>query len=45
MHYTDEEFNQQIKRMKKIGINTTGQTFEQMVNTALTLLEYHSIKL
>lgn len=39
MNYLDEEADQQKERMKRLGINTTGQGFEQMVNTLLTILE------
>ena len=39
MNYLDIEYDQQIKRMERLGINTTGQTFEQMVNTLLTMVE------
>lgn len=38
-YYIDAEREQQIKKMEKLGIDTKNQLFEQMVNTALDLLE------
>jgi len=37
--YLTIEMNRQIEKFKKLGINTTGQTFEQMVNTAIFMCE------
>jgi hypothetical protein len=43
--YSRGEYDQQIERMKKLGINVDAQTFEQCVNTALWMLERNKIKL
>ena len=39
MYYIDSEYEQQLKRMKKMGINVDAQTFEQSVNTLLLMVE------
>lgn len=33
--YSKSEQSQQIKRLQKLGVNTTGQIFEQMINALL----------
>jgi hypothetical protein len=38
-YYITSERDQQIVRMDKLGVNTTGQCFEQMVNALLVELE------
>ena len=39
MYYIDSEYEQQLDRMKKLGINTDAQLFEQCVNTLLYMVE------
>jgi len=38
VRYIKSEYDQQIKRMAALGINTTGQEFEQMVNTLIFMV-------
>lgn len=45
MNYLDIEYRQQIKRMEKLGVNTSGQGFEQMVNTLLYMIETKQLDL
>ncbi len=39
VRYTRSEYNHQIERMEKLGINVDAQTFEQCINTLLYLYE------
>ncbi len=39
VRYTRSEYDHQIKKMKKLGINTDSQFFEQCVNTLFFMIE------
>lgn len=42
--YLKCEYDLQIPKMKKIGINTEGQIFEQMINTVINMAEQNTNK-
>jgi hypothetical protein len=39
IRYSRSEYNHQIEKLEKLGINVNAQTFEQCVNTLLYLYE------